>query len=247
MSRSVLESRRVLDVSQFARSTDMRVLLIITSAIIYQCNECAAKCTRDNINDEVSFDSAIYGIANCININANDVKELEQRGCNYRSNKYGHVEKTSAVSAARVRLMCGNLPSGLDGMPVSFNYPVDASTLSADDFLIDIYNETDQTVKQVKPLCVTLGPENEKNELQTVAMIGKFGDGKGNSTYPVKVEVVSDLCFKTENGDTVNGKGLIRERDPNMNYMNARIFILHANIQPFSVKGESSWKPLVGT
>ena len=138
----------------------MRVLLVLV--IIYQCIECTAKCTRNNTNGEVSFDSAIYGIANCLNVDANDVNKLEQRGCNYRSNKDGKVEKTSAVSATRLRLMCGNLPSGLDGTPVSFNYPVDASSLSADDFLIDIYNETDQTVKQVKPLCVTLGPENEK-------------------------------------------------------------------------------------
>ena len=62
-----------------------------------------------------------------------------------------------------LRLMCGNLPSGLDGMPVSFNYPIMHLRFPA---ISDRYLRDGPNGETIKPLCVTLGPENEKNELK---------------------------------------------------------------------------------
>ena len=75
---------------------------------------------------------------------------------------------------------------GMDGMPVNFLFPIDASSLSEDDFDV-----LDSLGNLHTPLCAVLAPANEDGENRTVLLIGEFGSSPTNP--PVEVRVVGDL------------------------------------------------------
>ncbi|TPV33279.1 T9SS type A sorting domain-containing protein [Paucihalobacter ruber] len=75
---------------------------------------------------------------------------------------------------------------GMDGMPVNFKYPIDASSLSASDFEV-----VDSLGNINIPLCAVLAPANENGENRTVLLIGEFGTAVTNP--PREVRVVDDL------------------------------------------------------
>lgn len=79
---------------------------------------------------------------------------------------------------------------GMDGMPVNFKYPIDASSLSASDF--EVVDSLD-TIHI--PICAVLAPANENGENRTVLLIGEFGTAVTNP--PVEVRIVDDL-FTTD-------------------------------------------------
>ena len=64
-------------------------------------------------------------------------------------------------------LLCGTPGSQLDGMPVNFRFPLNASSLSETDFevLDDLGNIN-------TPTCVFLAPANENGENRTVLLLG---------------------------------------------------------------------------
>lgn len=76
--------------------------------------------------------------------------------------------------------------NGLDGMPVNFNYPIDASSLSETDFEV-----IDSLGNSNTPLCAVLAPANESGENRTVLLIGDFGTAGTNT--PVRVNVIGEL------------------------------------------------------
>jgi hypothetical protein len=75
---------------------------------------------------------------------------------------------------------------GMDGMPVNFLYPIDATTLSASDFEV-----IDSLGVIHIPLCAILAPANESGENRTVLLIGDFGTAVTNP--PKLVRVVGDV------------------------------------------------------
>lgn len=75
---------------------------------------------------------------------------------------------------------------GMDGMPVNFSVPIDASSLSASDFQV-----RDSLGNLHTPMCAVLAPANEDGENRTVLLIGEFGTAATNP--PVAVSVVGDL------------------------------------------------------
>lgn len=85
---------------------------------------------------------------------------------------------------------------GMDGMPVNFIYPIDASTLSASDF------EVEDSLGNIHiPMCAVLAPANENGENRTVLIIGEFGNAA--TSPPVEVRVVGDLfTISTLPGET---------------------------------------------
>lgn len=89
---------------------------------------------------------------------------------------------------------------GLDGMPVNFIYPIDASTLSASDFEV-----VDSLGNIHIPTCAVLAPANEPGENRTVLLIGEFGNAA--TSPPIMVRVVGDL-FTT---DTLSGESACSE------------------------------------
>lgn len=76
--------------------------------------------------------------------------------------------------------------SGMDGMPVNFKYPIDASSLSASDFEV-----IDGLGNIHIPLCAVLAPANEDGENRTVLLIGELGNAA--TSPPVEIRVVDDL------------------------------------------------------
>ena len=81
---------------------------------------------------------------------------------------------------------CPTGEKGLDNIPVTFNWFIQTSSISITDFVI---SRDDGTT--VKPTCALQYPPNETNELQTVNLIGNFGDPA--AARPVKVTVTGEL------------------------------------------------------
>jgi len=97
-------------------------------------------------------------------------------------------------------LLCNQLGSQLDGMPVNFKFPLDASSLSETDFEV-----LDSLGNIHTPICAFLAPANENGENRTVLLLGEFGTAVTNP--PVEVRVVGDL-FTT---DTLSGESACSE------------------------------------
>ena len=83
-------------------------------------------------------------------------------------------------------LLCNQPGSLLDGMPVNFQFPLDASSLSETDFEV-----LDNLGNVHTPICALLAPANENGENRTVLLLGEFGTAVSNP--PVEVSVVGDL------------------------------------------------------
>ena len=83
-------------------------------------------------------------------------------------------------------LLCNQQVGMLDGMPVNFKFPLDASSLSETDFEV-----LDSLGNIHTPICVSLAPANENGENRTVLLLGEFGTAVINA--PVEVRVVGDL------------------------------------------------------
>jgi hypothetical protein len=97
-------------------------------------------------------------------------------------------------------LLCNQLGSQLDGMPVNFKFPIDESSLSESDFEV-----LDSLGNIHTPICVFLAPANENGENRTVLLLGEFGTAVTNP--PVEVRVVGDL-FST---DALSGESACSE------------------------------------
>jgi hypothetical protein len=94
-------------------------------------------------------------------------------------------------------LLCNQLGSQLDGMPVNFKFPLDASSLSGTDFEV-----VDSLGNIHIPMCAVLAPANENGENRTVLLLGEFGTAITNP--PVEVRVVGDLfTIDTLSGESV--------------------------------------------
>jgi hypothetical protein len=116
------------------------------------------------------------------------------------------IEQDILVSAffgldnALPSLLCNQPGSLLDGMPVNFKFPIDASSLSETDFEV-----LDSLGNIHAPICALLAPANENGENRTVLLLGEFGTAVTNP--PVEVRVVGDL-FTT---DTLSGESACSE------------------------------------
>ena len=97
-------------------------------------------------------------------------------------------------------LLCNQPGNLLDGMPVNFKFPLDASSLSETDFEV-----LDSLGNIHTPICVSLAPANENGENRTVLLLGEFGTAVTNP--PVEVRVVGDLFTI----DTLSGESVCSE------------------------------------
>ena len=71
-------------------------------------------------------------------------------------------------------------------MPVNFQFPLDASSLSETDFEV-----LDGLGNVHAPICALLAPANENGENRTVLLLGEFGTADFQS--PVEVRIVGEL------------------------------------------------------
>ncbi len=96
--------------------------------------------------------------------------------------------------------LCNQQAGLLDGMPVNFKFPLDASSLSETDFEV-----IDSLGNIHTPICVSMAPADENGENRTVLLLGEFGTAVTNP--PVEVRVIGDL-FTT---DTFSGESVCSE------------------------------------
>ena len=92
----------------------------------------------------------------------------------------------SAVWGLNNANKCPTGETGLDNIPVTFNWFIELSTIAVTDFVITRDDGTTAI-----PTCALQFPPDEANEAQTVNLIGVFGDP--TAARPVTVTVVGDL------------------------------------------------------
>jgi D-alanyl-D-alanine carboxypeptidase len=82
---------------------------------------------------------------------------------------------------------CPNGAQGLDNIPVTFNWFIKRRSIQPRDFRIVRSDGTTAT-----PTCALQFPPDERDEAQTVNLIGNFGESMGGPT-PVAIKVVGEL------------------------------------------------------
>ena len=92
----------------------------------------------------------------------------------------------SAVWGLNDGTQCPTGETGLDNIPVTFNWFIETSTIAVTDFVV---TRDDGTT--VVPTCALQFPPNETNEAQTVNLIGAFGDPA--AARPVTITVLGEL------------------------------------------------------
>ena len=98
-------------------------------------------------------------------------------------------------------------PDVRDFLPVTFSHPVDAESLTVDDFEVVLGTIDGAEQQAVTPACATLAPAVEPDELQTVLLVGDFTPAGSPALGPVAVNVVGDLVVSVD-GMTENVNGL---------------------------------------
>ena len=106
---------------------------------------------------------------------------------------------------------------GLDGLPVTFSWPLDTSTISLTDFRITL-----NTGEVVRPVAAGAWPNWENNERNLVVLFGEFSNrlpsDDPDTRFPVKCEIVADdtpLMFYGPDNQIQSGVGLTWETTSN--------------------------------
>ena len=97
--------------------------------------------------------------------------------------------QTSSPTPDQVATNFGYSVELADAMPIVFSWPVLPSTVTAEAFRIEL-----NTGEIVTPAVVSISPNLEYNERNTIVMFGEFGNrltpGTEGAIYPVKVTIV---------------------------------------------------------
>jgi len=120
-----------------------------------------------------------------------------------------------------------------DGTPVTFNLPVDMTTVKAEYFEWAFQDGTKR-----KAACAIPGgrPAGEPNEQQTIALVGNAGGW--SYLKATALTIVGDLMLIAKNGTRVSAKGLSYS-GPAMAYENG-IELLAAQFERFTADGEAT-------
>jgi len=141
--------------------------------------------------------SALYAYDGCmggVNDSSTDeeyMQELKRRNCTVVTGP-GGKEMTNVKPSAKLKEKCERPDARLewlDALPVTFSLPL-SSPPARTAFRVQLNDGTEST-----PECAMLFPADEENERNTVLLVGEFGDGKEDTVWPTKVEVVEELVF----------------------------------------------------
>ena len=148
---------------------------------------------------------------------------------------------TSAQSPSGVAFSFGYPVNFADALPVVFSWPVLPSTVKPENFLLTL-----NTGLQINPEVVSIGPNFEYNERNTVVLFGEFGnrlapDDPG-AVYVTHVELVegsSPLRLFGPQG-AVEATGLNKESISAYSSPTAGPYLVGAKLSAMSVLGESA-------
>ena len=171
--------------------------------------------------------SALYGYDGCIGgvrglqSHQDYLQDLTRRGCTVENGKTNVAARTSLMLACRDWRFWSL--SWLDGIPLVFNFPLEVRP-SPDALEVEL---TDGSV--VRPACVMLGPANEDNELDTLLLLGHFGDGRSNTLRPARISVVSDITLRGPVGP-LSALGLSYDNPEDFNYLTSTVRLISAKL-----------------
>lgn len=181
--------------------------------------------------------SATYGYKGCIGVGRRDSRNketLRSLGCTVVEHDDGTWE-TNAVSVLQATMLCGRRATMyMDGLPVTFNYPVLTGGIDKASFVITLSDGS-----QISPFCYTMAPANEMNEMMTPLLILDGVSSKGLEV--VHFQVVGDVRLLRPDGEVVSAKGL--EYDgPKLRYQNTGPSLVWASLSVFSAVREAKKK-----
>ena len=87
-----------------------------------------------------------------------------------------------------------------------------------------------------------LGPANEFNELDTLLVLGQFGDGINDTVFPTQIEIVDELILVTPDGD-IDANGLKYENHYDMNYVTSTVRLVYSRMWDVSKFSEGTHYP----
>ena len=87
-----------------------------------------------------------------------------------------------------------------------------------------------------------LFPANEENELDTLLLLGQFGDGVRDTVRPVLVSVVQSVMLVAPDGE-VDAKGLTFQNEGDMNYISSSVRLSYARMWDVSDFEEGTHYP----
>jgi len=214
------------------------ILLLAAAA-----NACTPKAPATISSFTPAILSTLYGYDDCIGgINEFDTDEeymedLKKRNCTVVKGPDGK-ETTNVASATAIRFACKNIHlSWLDGMPIVFNFPL--KDLPANE-AVEVMLSDGTTVT---PDCMLLGPADEANELDTLLILGQFGDGARDSVRPIRVSVVESIVLVAPDGE-MDAVGLTYEDEGDMNYVMSSVRLSYARMWDVSEFSEGTQYPL---
>jgi len=217
------------------------VLSLLLGVAVNACNPNNPPTTTSTYTPAIL--SALYGYDDCIGgVNEFDTDEeymedLKRRNCTVVEGPDG-VEVTNVASAARIRFACKNIHlSWLDGMPIVFNFPL--KELPAKE-AIEVSLSDGSTVT---PDCMLLAPADEANELDTLLILGQFGDGARDTVRPIGVSVVGSILLTVPDGE-VDAIGLSYHDEGDMNYVASSVRLSYARMWDVSEFSEGTHYPL---
>lgn len=182
--------------------------------------------------------SCIAGLPKCVGVP--DIHAAAEWGCPIVkvtdcSGKTTNNTCNACKSPRTIGMTCAgqgwrNNYTAQDGTPVTFNLPVDMSTVKADHFQ---WRFKDGSTRLASCAIPNGRPALEGNELQTIAIVGDAG---GWSDFAVALEIVGDLMLVRPDGSKVSAKGLSYS-GPSLNVQEGPL-LLTATYEVFSTKGE---------
>lgn len=151
------------------------------------------------------------------------MEDLKRRNCTVVMGVDGK-EITNAAPARTLRFACKNPDlEWMDGMPIVFNFPL-KDTPDKEAFEVKLSDGTTTT-----PDCVMLSPANEDNEMDTLLILGQFGDGAADTVRPVEMSVVESVMLVGPDGD-LDAKGLSFQNEKDLNYIDSSVRLSYARM-----------------
>ncbi len=125
------------------------------------------------------------------------------------------TQRSAAVAASTLNGYTRGFTDFDDGVPIVFSWPIATDTAHPDDFRFTL-----NTGETVVPNGVTMFPNWETNERNTIVALGDFGNrGRGDepdAQFPVRLEIVDDgtpLLLIGPDGQEFDAVGLTWETD----------------------------------
>merc|ERR1719430_193654 len=175
--------------------------------------------------------STLYGYDDCIggvnNFNTDEeyMEDLKRRNCTVVKGPDGK-DISNVGPATSLKLGCMSPFQSLewmDGMPVTFNFPL-VETPDKEAIQVELSDGT-----KTSPVCVMMGPANEANEMDTLLILGQFGDGRRGSVWPVRVSVVGEVLLSGPDGE-LDAQGISYSSPEDMRYDVSSVRMIYARM-----------------